>query len=133
MGKNNCLIVDDDALICSLLEKFMSERKFLATRASTGKKALELIHSTPYDLMFLDINLPDANGLDILQEIRKTDAATNVVVMTAYLSQENRRRAYEEQASYFLEKPFGIEELNAVVDGFSARGAALSKPASEMF
>jgi DNA-binding response OmpR family regulator len=134
MTKSNCLIVDDDVLICFLLEKFMSEQKFSATKAYTGKKALELLHSVPYDLVFLDINLPDANGLDILKEIRKTDTAAYVVIMTASPSRENRQKSYEEQASYFLEKPFGVKELKTVVNGFLAReGAVLSGPASGIF
>ncbi len=134
MRKNNCLIVDDDALICFLLEKFMSERNFSATKAYTGKKALEFIHSASYDLVFLDVNLPDANGLDILEEFRKTDAAAFVVVMTAYLSHENRQRSYEGKASYFLEKPFGIDEMKSVVDGFLAKeAAAFTRPANDIF
>jgi DNA-binding response OmpR family regulator len=134
MGRENCLIVDDDSLICFLLEKFISERKFLAIKAYTGKKALEFIHSMPYDLVFLDINLPDANGLDILKEIRKTDTAAYVVIMTADLSYENKQKAREGQASYFLEKPFGVEELKTVVNSYLAKeGAVFSRPASGIF
>jgi DNA-binding response OmpR family regulator len=132
MEKNNCLIVDDDPLMGWMLEMLMSERKFSATKVYTGKKALEFIHSMPYDLVFLDINLPDANGLDILEEIRKTDTAAYVVIMTADLSYENKQKAREGQASYFLEKPFGIREVKAVIDGFLAKKrSTFGKPMSK--
>jgi DNA-binding response OmpR family regulator len=133
MVKNNCLIVDDDPLIGWMLEMLMSKRKFSAVKACTGKKALEFINSMPYDLIFIDINLPDINGLDILKEIRKTDSSAYVVIMTAALSHENRQKSYEEQASYFLEKPFGIKEVKAVVDGFLAeKRSGFGKPMSEI-
>ncbi len=133
MVYNSCLIVDDDPLIGWMLEMLMSERKFSATKAYTGKKALEFIHAMPYDLVFLDINLPDINGFDILKEIRKTDTAAYVVIMTASPYRENSRRSYEEKASYLLEKPFGIREIKDVIADFLKKtGRGVSKPVSKM-
>ena len=72
---NHVLIVDDEAEIRDSLESILREEDYLVTTAATAAEALELLRDAAYDVVLLDIWLPDRDGLDALTEIRQTGAA----------------------------------------------------------
>jgi two-component system, NtrC family, response regulator HydG len=119
MHQPRVLIVDDNKLTCWGLEKVCSGNKFLVTTVNNGQEAISEINSTPFSLVFLDINLPDINGLEVLHEIKKVSPQTKVVIMTADNADDNKKKALEEGAFHFIGKPFSIPEITEVIHGIN--------------
>jgi DNA-binding NtrC family response regulator len=112
----NILIVDDDHLICWGLEKILSRQNCRVTSVNNGADALSQISSLPYGSVFLDINLPDASGLDMIREIKELSPDTKVVIVTGNDTEHNRKKALAEGAFHFIAKPFDISEIKETVD-----------------
>jgi len=109
------LVVDDDNLICWALERELKSPDFSTRVVETGTDALEELKRHSYDIVFLDIHLPDANGLDLLREIREISPATKIVIMSADASEPNRQRAFAEGTLQFLEKPLDLSEIHSIL------------------
>jgi DNA-binding response OmpR family regulator len=112
----NILVVDDDKLTCWGLEKIISSRDIFVTIVNNGRDALTEAGIRNYTSVFLDINLPDIRGFDVMREIRKMSPDTKIIIMTADDSDANRQRAFEEGAFYFVGKPFGMKEIKYILD-----------------
>jgi CheY-like chemotaxis protein len=112
---HSILVVDDNKLTCWGLEKVISAQEMLVSTVTNGKDALSEICHTAYCAVFLDINLPDINGLEVLREIKKISPDTRVIIMTADNTEENRQKAMESGAAHFMGKPFSIPEIRQVL------------------
>lgn len=121
---NNVLVVDDDRLICWGLEKLISARNFHVTTVNNGKDAIFEIYNVPYTSVFLDINLPDISGMEVLHEIKKVAPETKVVIMTADDTHDYKQQALNGGAAHLIRKPFNIPEIEHIIDGISANGQA---------
>lgn len=115
------LVVDDDQLVCWALEKEFVGIGLSTRVVENGADALSELRRQPYDIVFLDIHLPDANGIDLLQEIDKISPEASVIVMSGDASDTNRQRAYNGGAVQFLEKPFDLSEVRGVLMSTSGR------------
>ena len=107
---NHVLIVDDEADIRSTLDSILREEGYLVTTAATAGEALALLRDAAYDVVLLDIWLPDRDGLDALAEIRQLDRATvpEVVMISGHGTIEAAVRATKLGAYDFLEKPLSL-------------------------
>ena len=107
---NHVLIVDDEAEIRESLESILQEEGYIVTTAATAGEALALIRDAAYDVVLLDIWLPDRDGLDALAEIRQMDAANvpEVVIISGHGTIEAAVRATKLGAYDFLEKPLSL-------------------------
>jgi DNA-binding NtrC family response regulator len=114
---NKILIVDDDNLICWGLQKLFFSRGLIVTIAYTGKNAISELNTMPYCLVFLDVHLPDADGMEILKYIKRLSPQTKVILMTGDDSESNRQKALQEGAFSFVAKPFEIRELISLING----------------
>jgi two-component system, NtrC family, nitrogen regulation response regulator NtrX len=114
---NHVLIVDDEAEIRESLESILREEDYLVTTAATAHEALELLHDAAYDVVLLDIWLPDRDGLDTLGEIRQMDAANvpEVVIISGHGTIEAAVRATKLGAYDFLEKPLSLDRTLIVL------------------
>lgn len=124
------LIVDDNALVCWALEKMLAKQGISAHGVDTGDKGMSEVRRMPYELIFLDIHLPDANGLDLLEEIRRISPDSKVVMISSDCVESNVQRAMAGGALRFLEKPFRPSEITEVLDEVR-RHPPSSLPASE--
>ena len=111
------LIVDDEeTLTYSLYQSFIiSQRDYEVVTASTGEEACEKLSDTKFDLVITDIKMPGMDGLELLTLIKSKYPATEVIVMTAYGSQEKREEALRKGARFYIEKPFEIKEIKQLV------------------
>ncbi|MBI5576060.1 MAG: response regulator [Deltaproteobacteria bacterium] len=130
MTSMKVLIVDDNQLLCWGLGKTLSKRGIIHHAVENGTDALSEIRSAFYDLVFLDIKLPDANGLDLLPVIRGISPGTKVVVISSNGSESNVRRAMAAGAVRFMEKPYTCEELAEALEAVFPRKSE-GKPASK--
>lgn len=109
------LVVDDEIEILSLLARFLKGRGFdvyTATCLEDGKAQLLSKHP---NFLFLDVNLPDGNGLKAIPDFKKIDKDVNIVLMSAYNDNEMRIHAKALGAKTFLNKPFTFEEINQII------------------
>ncbi len=100
------LVVDDDPLICWALEREFRAHDLDISHCREGKAALGLVGAAPCDLVVLDVHLPDANGIDLLAEIRRISPRTRGIVISGDASPATVRRAVAAGAEQFIEKPF---------------------------
>jgi DNA-binding NtrC family response regulator len=115
MPKGSILVVDDESEIREGLELLLSSEGYGVTSAETGESGLAKLEEKPYDLLLLDVSLPDRNGLELLREIRRRDPHLSVVLITAYGSIDMARAAFKSGAQDYITKPWSNDELLAQV------------------
>jgi DNA-binding NtrC family response regulator len=115
MFPKKTLVVDDDKLIGWALQRELSSLDIFARVAETAADALAEVRRDFYDLIFLDIHLPDGDGIELLGEIDRMSPGSTVVIMSADASLAIRRRAEGGGAYRFLEKPFELSEIHGVL------------------
>jgi serine phosphatase RsbU (regulator of sigma subunit) len=111
----HALVVDDDADVNRLLQLRLRARGFDAVGVGDGRTALAHLGTRPVDLVFLDIALPDMNGLGVLERIRERSFDVAVILMTAFGSEEVVIAGLRGAADDYLAKPFRSEEFQAVL------------------
>lgn len=126
MGDLNLLVVDDDSLVAWALERAAPQLHADVSIAGSGSAALDRVRSGRFDLAFVDIHLPDANGLDLLLEIRDLSPETKIVVLSSDASSSNRECAFQRGAWQFIEKPFDLSQIAQVL-GECASGAVAER------
>src|SRR5580700_4877489 len=115
MPRGSILVVDDEVEIREGLEALLTSESFQVTLAETGEAGLRQLEDHPFDLMLLDVSLPDRNGLELLREIRRRDPQLAIILITAYGSIDMARAAFKGGAQDFITKPWSNDELVAQV------------------
>jgi len=123
---NKILLVDDENLILYSLSATLKHDGSEVMAVSNGKDALSEIRRSPYDILFLDVNLPDANGLDLMKIVREISPSTRIVIMTAVDLNDGQMTYLHDNAGFFLPKPFDLEEVRSIVKRI---GGPYSSPA----
>ena len=112
---NRILIVEDERRIASFIEKGLRANGFVTAVADRGREALSMARTGGFDLVILDLGLPDVDGMEILQELREGDTRLPVVILTARDGVTDTVRGLESGADDYVTKPFRFEELLARV------------------
>jgi DNA-binding NtrC family response regulator len=115
MPKGLILVVDDEAEIREGLELLLNSEGYSVATAETGAAGLARLEEQPFDMMLLDVSLPDANGIELLREIRERAPGLAVVLITAYGSIDMARSAFKNGAQDYITKPWSNDELLAQV------------------
>ena len=123
--KTKILVVDDERDICELTRQFLAKRGFDVSVAMTGDEAIAQVKSFRPALIILDVSLGDANGLDVLKEVRSFDKEVKIVMLTAHDDPKTIRESMLLGATDYLAKPFNtgfLEEfLLQKLSGLSPR------------
>lgn len=107
------LIVEDEPLMAVELEEQLLDEQFTVDRAELFKSAEEYLIGEEYDLVLLDLSLPDGDGLDLLRDIKKLYEDTAVIILTARGEIEDKVTGLELGSDDYLAKPFSMAELRA--------------------
>jgi len=118
------LIIDDEHAIRESLQTLLEMENYQVSWADTAEAGLARLAGNPFDLVLLDIGLPDRNGLDVLEEIRERDPSLPIIMITAHGTVDNAIRAMQAGASNFIPKPWDNEKLLADVRAAVARRRA---------
>src|SRR2546421_8380064 len=118
------LIIDDEAEIRESLQTLLEFEGYEVEAAANGTQGLAKLGDRPFDLVLLDLALPDRNGIELLPEIRALDSQISVIMITAYGTVEDAVRAMQSGAANFLQKPWDNEKLLADVRTAVARHRA---------
>jgi DNA-binding response OmpR family regulator len=122
------LVVEDDALLAEGLTSVLTRAGHVVEHAMTGRHADILLVDEQFDLVVLDVGLPDIDGFEVLRRLRQRHSATNVLVLTARDAVEDRVRGLDLGADDYLTKPFSVNEFEARVRALLRRGAAPAAP-----
>ena len=109
------LVIDDEEIIREALEALLTAEGFEVSTAETAAAGIEMVSSRDFDAVLLDLMLPDRNGLDVLDELRRMDADLPVVMITAYGTIESAVAATKQGAFHYFPKPFKNDEVLVVV------------------
>ncbi len=121
------LIAEDDRRVAGLLKERFARDRIAADVCGTGLEAVELAPAAPYDVLVLDIMMPEMDGLEAVRRLRGRGLKTPVLFLTARDAVEDRVRGLNAGADDYLVKPFAYEELLARVRALTRRPAARSE------
>jgi DNA-binding NtrC family response regulator len=110
-AKGSVLIIDDEQEIRESLEQLLSLEGYQAASAATGEEGIKQVDGGVFDLVLLDISLPDRNGLDVLKSIKRDSPETSVIMITAYDSSQMAFHASKEGAESYITKPWDNDKL----------------------
>jgi DNA-binding response OmpR family regulator len=119
------LLVEDDTRVCSFINKGLTENGFEVTIAMDGELGLQLALNGQFDLIILDIMLPNINGLEVCRQIRLQSTEIPILFLTAMGSTENVVIGLDSGADDYLVKPFKFIELLARIKTLMRRGGKL--------
>jgi DNA-binding NtrC family response regulator len=115
MAAEKILIVDDEKSMCQFLSIMLRKEGYEITAVNTGKKALDQVGNTRFDLVITDIKMSGMDGIEVLSEIKKIDPAIPVIIMTAYASQKTAIEAVNNGAFHYLIKHAKNDEIKMVI------------------
>lgn len=116
MKKGVILIIDDEIEILGLLSRFLKRRGFVVHTADNLKKGKAQFEITQPEFVFLDVNLPDGNGLRLLSDLKNITLSVKVIMMSAINDDEIKTKASALGAMAFLNKPFTFEAINQLIN-----------------
>lgn len=118
--KLNVLVVDDEKLMCDILTMSLQRLGYAVTTASNGLDALDLFESQEFDLLLLDVMMPDMDGFDVCVEIRKRSDVP-IIMLTALSRPDDIVRGLEAGADNYITKPFTFKEVEARIKAILRR------------
>lgn len=120
------LIVEDEKNIALIVESIVKEMGYQSEIATNGFDGLQLGKSGGFDVIILDVNMPEMNGFEVLTSLRRAKIATPIMMLTAYSQTEDKVKALSCGADDYLTKPFVREELVARIEAITRRGGSIS-------
>ncbi|HIV81316.1 MAG TPA: response regulator transcription factor [Candidatus Salinicoccus merdavium] len=110
---HNILIVEDDEKIARVIQLELEFESYEVSNAYTGKEALDKYEEESFDLILLDVMIPELNGLEVLRRIRQKDETVRIIMLTARDAVMDKVSGLDSGANDYMTKPFEIEELLA--------------------
>lgn len=120
------LIVEDDLQLAALVQRWLQKDSHVVEHVDNGGEALQRLRFDSYDLIILDWNLPEVEGIDILKDFRSRGGRTPVLMLTGRKSIEEKVKGLEEGADDYLPKPFDGRELTARIRALIRRPQVLT-------
>jgi DNA-binding response OmpR family regulator len=117
------LVVEDEPKICAYVKRGLEENGYAVDAVQSGQEALDWTEGTAYDLIVLDILLPEMNGLTVCRELRERGERAPILLLTARDGIEDRVTGLDAGADDYLVKPFALEELLARLRALTRRSA----------
>ena len=121
LRKTLILVVDDSFADRETLKNILEERGHKIVTASTGAEALARVKEKRFDIIFLDVRLPDIDGVQLFEQVKTLDSEVAVIMMTGYSEEELVRRAISRGAYTCIYKPFNVDKILTLVGEISRR------------
>src|SRR5690606_23765362 len=117
------LVIEDDETLGHALREFLSQQGYAVDWLQEGSRVVDTVVGQHYDLLLLDLNLPDKSGLDVLRELRAASETLPVLILTARDGVDDRVAGLDSGADDYVTKPFELAELAARVRALGRRRA----------
>jgi len=114
--KMKILVVDDEQIVRDFLARFLALKSAVVKLAVDGLGAIEAAKQERFDMVFLDVKMPQMNGLETFRELKKIDPAAKYIMMTGYAVDELLQKARQEGASHSINKPFDIQQISSIIE-----------------
>ena len=115
------LLIEDDFQLNTTIRKFLISLGYKVTSAFDGEESLGKIDKHNYQIYIVDINIPNVNGLDVVEYIRKKDLSSIIIIITASMELSKLQQGFENGCSDYIKKPFFLEELQIRMDNLLKR------------
>jgi two-component system, OmpR family, response regulator QseB len=122
------LVVEDDRMIAKGLHTALKQDGYAVDGVSDGRSAAEALRSSRFDIVLLDLGLPERDGLEVLRELRSRGDATPVIIVTARDDVHNRIQGLDAGADDYIVKPFDLDEVAARMRSVLRRAAGRGDP-----
>jgi DNA-binding response OmpR family regulator len=119
------LVVEDDACISDGVRDWLVLEKYLVEQTANGGDALQLLLNYKYDLIILDLELPESSGLEVCRVYRSRGGTTPILMLTGKNTVRDKREGLDSGADDYLTKPFDLEELSARIRALLRRPAPI--------
>ena len=116
MMKKKILLLEDDYELAETLEELLEENGYEVSLVHTAQEAIDISYETAFDLYIFDINLPDINGLELLESLRNAQDNTPTIFISALIDLNSISKAFSIGAQDYIKKPFFSQELLIRVD-----------------
>ena len=110
------LVVDDQFADRETLKTILEDKGYRVATANDGAEAIEMVKSRHYDIIFLDVRLPDMNGVETFEQVKKIDPGATVIMMTGYSEEDLVKKTINSGAYTCLHKPFDMEKVITLVE-----------------
>ena len=110
--KKKVLVVDDEKEIVNFLENFLARFNITTIKATTGDEAIDFCQRCQPDYVFLDIQMPDKDGITVLKELKKLNPAIKVIMITGREEKEFQDKAKKYGAIDYITKPLDLSDLS---------------------
>ena len=114
--KKKLLLLEDDIALNETVVDYFENLDYNVISVYDGNSALDAIYENNFDLLLLDVNVPDINGFDILKNIREQDVSTPAIFITSLNSMTDLESGYESGCDDYIRKPFALKELKLRVE-----------------
>ena len=121
------LVIEDDAITACSIAEVIERWEHHVDQASRGKEALEKTRKNRYDLVLLDIFLPDCRGDDLIQELKRIRPGIGIVTMTGHNSRELELSIRQKGILYYMIKPFKAKVMKELLDHISKNKGRMEK------
>ena len=122
------LLVEDDRMIAQGLQTALRQDGYVVDWVGDGRAAAEALHSLQFDLVLLDLGLPERDGLTVLRELRRRNDATPVIILTARDDRQDRIDGLDAGADDYIVKPFDLDEVAARMRSVLRRASGRGDP-----
>ena len=116
MKDYNILVIDDEAAQRDVLTGYLKKKGYKIFSASSGQEGIEITKNNPVDIILSDFKMPDLNGIEVLEQIKKINPEISFVIVTAYGTVENAVKAMRLGAFDYISKPVDLDELDLMIE-----------------
>lgn len=110
------LLLEDDLILNEILEEHLSRQNYKVISIFSSNKAIEHLYSEKFDLLILDVNVPDLNGFSLLKELRENNILTPTIFITSLNMVEDMQKGFDSGCDDYIKKPFELKELDLRVN-----------------
>src|SRR5260370_14546971 len=121
---NHICLIEDEQKVAAFIRKGLEEHGYSVKTAEDGLSAQKLLQQEQFDLLIMDVMLPDTNGIELCRNIRKTDSNTPILMLTALDQVQHKVSGLKAGADDYLVKPFHFSELLARIEALLRRQKA---------
>ena len=111
MSKKRILLLEDDITLNETITEYLEEQGYEVESVESGDEAMDKIYENSYDLLLLDVKVPDISGFDLLKEVRGRGNTTPAIFITSLDSIDDLSEGYESGCDDYIRKPFALKEL----------------------
>jgi DNA-binding NtrC family response regulator len=115
-GKNRILVVDDEDALRTVLSSELAGEGYQVASAADGEEAIKIIDSATFDLILLDIKMPNVDGFEVLKFVKERQPKTKVIMLTGFADLKNAIESKKLGAEDFVSKPYDLVDLLTTVE-----------------